>query len=383
MAFPDGVPTLSRGDVTLRAHRPDDAEAVVEQCVDPVSVQWTTAPSPYTKAMADEFIGRSVPSMWDSGHENAFAIECTHPDGRRRFSGTVSLRHEGARRAEIAFGAHPAVRGRGVMSSAVAMLLDWGFAERGLETVLWLANDGNFASRRVAWRSGFTFGGTVRRWLDHRGEYPDAWVGALHRDDPRVPTCDWHDAPRITGERVVLRPLRDEDTPRIVEACSDERTAYWLGFLPSPYREGDAQDFLLRMRTAMAQGTQVQWAVADPSTDELIGNVGFPRMHGGNAEVGYWTHPTARGRRVMTEAVSLALGHAFGDRGGGGLGLQRVFARSAAENTASQQVARANGFVQTGVDRQSERLGDGSYADMVRFDLLRSEWAAAGVFGNV
>ncbi len=90
MRFPDDVPTLTAGDVTLRAHRPDDVDAVVEQCLDPVSVQWTTVPKGYTREMAIEFTGTSVPQMWESDKEFAFAIECTHRDGRRRFGGTVS-----------------------------------------------------------------------------------------------------------------------------------------------------------------------------------------------------------------------------------------------------------------------------------------------------
>nr|MBA3234287.1 GNAT family N-acetyltransferase [Propionibacteriales bacterium] len=239
MRFPDDVPTLTSGDVTLRAHRRQDANTIVEQCVDPVSVQWTTVPHHYTREMALEFVESSIPQMWASGKEQIFAIECTHPDGQRRFGGSLSLRDEGGRRAEVAFGAHPDIRGRGVMTTAVNLLLDWGFAERDLETVLWLGNEGNVGSRRVAWKTGFTFAGTVRRWLDHRGEYPDAWIGSLHRDDPRTPTTPWYDAPHIVGERVVLRAFHDDDGMRIVEGCADPRSLEWLPFLPSPYTLAD------------------------------------------------------------------------------------------------------------------------------------------------
>jgi RimJ/RimL family protein N-acetyltransferase len=71
------------------------------------------------------------------------------------------------------------------MTTAVGLLLDWGFDALDLETVIWLANVGNEGSRRVAAKSGFTFGGTLHRWLPHRGEYVDAWVATLHRGDPR------------------------------------------------------------------------------------------------------------------------------------------------------------------------------------------------------
>ncbi len=376
MLFPDDVPTLTHGDVTLRAHRLDDADAIVEQCVDPVSVQWTTVPVGYTRSMAVEFAGSSVPEMWKSEKEFIFAIECTHPDGRRRFGGSLSLRDEGDRRAELAFGSHPAIRGQGVMTTAVNLLLNWGFKERGLETVIWLANEGNLGSRRVAWKAGFTFAGTARRWLSHRGEHLDAWLATIHKDDPREPTSAWFTPPVLKGERVVLRPLRDSDEARIVEGCSDERAQHWLPMLPSPYTEQDARDYLARVRLGHAEGKQVQWAATDPDSDVMLANVGLPRLHRTSAEIGYWSHPDARGRGVVTEAVSLALGFVFADTAEGGLGMHRAFIKAAAGNEASQHVARANGFTEFGRERLSEKTGDGSYGDMVCLDLLRDEWDA-------
>jgi RimJ/RimL family protein N-acetyltransferase len=191
VTFPDAVPVLRDGDVTLRAHRADDARAVVEQCTDPLSVRWTLVPSPYDLGMARGWIHDTAPAGWRDGSEHLFAIESTHPDGERRFSGSLSLRDMGNLRAEIAFGAHPAVRGKGVMTTAVTLLLEHGFGTLGLETVIWYANVGNVGSRRVAWKTGFTFGGTLHRWLDHRGERTDAWVATRHRDDPAGPVGSW------------------------------------------------------------------------------------------------------------------------------------------------------------------------------------------------
>ncbi len=372
MRFPDDVPTLTSGDVTLRAHRPDDADAIVEQCTDPVSVRWTTVPRGYTRDQAVEFAAKRIPEGWESGSEYAFAIECTHPDGVRRFGGTVSLRDEGARRAELAYGTHPAIRGRGVVTTAVNLLLDWGFDTLNLETVIWLANRGNVASRRVAWKTGFTFGGTLRRWMNHRDEYPDGWTATLHRDDAREPTTGWFDVPVIIGERVRMRPLAESDVPRIVEACRDERSQQWLPMLPAPYEESDARGYLTRVTDAVITGQQMQWAAADPETDALLGNVGLPRMDPHQAEIGYWTHPDARGRGVMSEAVGLVCRHAFIDVEDGGLGLHRLHIKAGDGNTASQHVARANGFTEYGQEHQSWRRRDGTYGDLVLFERLAS-----------
>ncbi len=97
-------------------------------------------------------------------------------------------------------------------------------------------------------------------------------------------------------------------------------------------------------------------------------------MSRGSAEVGYWTHPDARGHGLMTEAVGLLAQHAFASADASGLELHRLFVRIAAANSGSLQVALRNGFVHTGSERRSEILGDGSYTDMVLLDLLRNEW---------
>ncbi|ANH36711.1 Spermidine N(1)-acetyltransferase [Nocardioides dokdonensis FR1436] len=172
--------------VILRAHRPDDAQGSYEQCQDPLSQEWTTVPLPYTREMAHGFVTEMMPGGWSDDSEWGFALDV---DGR--YAGTVSLRNEGDGRAEIAYGSHPWVRGTGAVERALRLLLDWGFAERDLRTVVWWANTGNWASRKVAWRLGFTMEGTVRQYLPHRGELRDAWVATLLAGDPREPRTAW------------------------------------------------------------------------------------------------------------------------------------------------------------------------------------------------
>jgi RimJ/RimL family protein N-acetyltransferase len=366
---------LTDGAVTLRAHDPADVDAVVEQCVDPVSRAWTTVPVPYTREQAVGFVTEVVPAAWARGSW-VFAVEAPDDDGTPRFCGTVELRDEGDGRAEIAYGAHPWARGRGIMTRALELLLSWGFEEVGLRTVIWWANRGNWASRRTAWRLGFTCDGTLERWLPQRGELLDAWVGVLHGDGDRSPRGAWLDVPRIEGERVVLRPYRDDDAPRIVQACSDERTAWWLATMPSPYTRAEAEKYLLDRVELPANGKGVGWAVADPETDAVVASVTlFDLEPGREAEVGFWTHPDVRGRGVMTEACGLAVRHGFTPASRGGLGLRRIVALAAVGNTASRRVIESNGFVRTGTERSGTELRDGSLTDTACYDLLVEEYA--------
>ncbi len=297
-------------------------------------------------------------------------------DGTRRFAGTVSLRDEGHRRAEVAYGSHPWARGRGVMERAMSLLLDWGFDEQGLETVIWWANKGNWASRKLAWRLGFSVDGTVRHWLPQRGELLDAWVGVLLATDKREPRHAWFTVPRISGDKVVLRAHGSEDLPRIAEASGEKRTRHWLADMPNPYTLEEAEKYVANRLELLATGTGLSWAVADPQTDELLANISlFDLKPGQQAEIGYWSHPSARGRGVMTEACGLVVRHAFVPEEDGGMGLRRLRIRSGETNTASRRVIEANGFVAVGRERKATRLGDGSVVDTICYDLLAEEYA--------
>ena len=240
--FPRDVPRLGEGDVVLRAPVPEDVRGVVEQCTDPVSIRWTTVPLHYDPRQAQEFLGSVIGSGWESGEQHVFVVEATRDDGTRGFGGTLGLERLGQGRWEIAFGAHPGVRGRGVMTTAVRLLLDWGFETLDPAVVLWQAHAGNWASRRIAWRAGFRIAdGVLPSWLPQRGELRDAWLGTLAPGEPRGPRTPWLDAVPLSDGAVRLRPVEEEDLPRLVETCDSEEARAHLPFLPSPYTLEDAR----------------------------------------------------------------------------------------------------------------------------------------------
>jgi RimJ/RimL family protein N-acetyltransferase len=360
------APTLTDGHVTIRAHRPEDALGSFQQCQDPSSQRWTTVPVPYSMEDARAFVTEVMPGGWENGMEWGFAIEV---DGR--YGGTISLRPEGHARAEIAYGAHPAIRGAGDVERALRLLLDWGFEEQGLETVIWWANVGNWASRRVAWRLGFSFEGTVRRWLAQRGELRDGWVGTLLRDDPRAPRTTWLENPVVEGDGVRLRPFTEADVPRVVEGIGDPDTQYWLPFLPPDPDEAAGRRYVENVTERLADNHTVTWAFSAAGDDRLLGVVGLYRMNA-EPELGYWTHPDARGHGLTTRAAALGVRYAFET-----LRLDRLAAYASAPNTASRRVLEAVGMRQTGVQRLAVRTGDGTAVDLVGYDVLATEYASS------
>lgn len=352
------APTLTDGVVTLRAHHETDVPRAYEQCQDPLSQAWTTVPVPNSIEDARRFVGEIMPGGWADDSEWGFAIEY---DGR--FGGTISLRNEGNGRAEIAYGSHPDIRGTGAVERALRLLLDWGFETRGLRMVVWWANAGNWPSRRVAHRLGFSFDGTVRQWLPQRGELMDGWVGTLLHDDPREPRSRWLECPVVEGDGLRLRPMTEADVPRIMTAGSDARMHDWLGFMfPSPYTVLHAARVVESAHENRAQGRGVAWAVADEA-DVMVGWVAvFGIQPGVAAELGYWAHPDARGRGFTTRAVALAEAHARDV-----LGVRLLRAGVATDNAASHHVLEVNGFERTGVQRLGTEVR-GERVDLVLYD---------------
>jgi len=238
-------------------------------------------------------------------------------------------------RGELGYWLHPSGRGRGAVAEALDQVIGHAFTATdrgglGLTRIHAGTDLDNTASQSVLRRVGF------RQWGTDRQAYR-----------------------RSSGE------------------LTDGRTRHWLSTLPSPYTDEDAATYLSLCRAHASSGTGLFLAMADPADDRCIGSIAVMNLQGDDrtlGEIGYWTHPDARGRGAMTEAVHRIVRHAFAPVDGGGLGLRRLVLRAAAGNDASQHVAQANGFVRTGVQRHAERLGDGSFDDLVDYDLLATQW---------
>ena len=364
MRFPKDVPVLGDGRVTLRAHSLDDVDLVAEQGRDPEMAAWTTVPDPYVRDDAVEWVGTRVPAGWADGSNLGFAI--AHGGA---YAGSIDLRPRTDVEAEVGFALHPAHRGQGVMRAALKLILDWGFEQRGFRVVTWRANVGNWASRRVAWAAGFHFGPTVPRLLLQRGQVHDAWTGWIGADDTRRPTCRWLDPPVLETGDLRLRAWRDTDANCLVDASNDPRLRRFIPLSPLPRAPEGVRAYLTRVRVVASEGTRLSWCVADRDTDEALGNVAlFEFGPDRSAQVGYWAHPAARGRGVLSRAVRLVADWALAPAPRG-FGMRRLFLLSAVSNTASRRVAEQSGFVHVGTERSAAPVG-GGYDDNAVYDRL-------------
>ncbi|WP_198533319.1 GNAT family N-acetyltransferase [Streptomyces sp. NBC_00370] len=174
----------------------------------------------------------------------------------------------------------------------------------------------------------------------------------------------------ISTERLVLRAFETADLPAHIEMMNDEQVTAWSS-VPHPYTAGDAEEWVRRIapeeRTA---GRGIVFAVTEFLTQRLVGVVQLQetdwRLRA--TEVAYLTAPWARGEGYATESVLAVAQWLFRDQK-----FERIELRTAADNTAAQQVAQKIGCISEGVLRNAwivrTQTEDGGWAD-IRTDLI-------------
>lgn len=365
------IPELTDGVVRLRGHRLEDVPRIVEQCNDPESIRWTTVPLGYDEAMGREWV-ETIHRDWGvEGGNRLWAIEAVADDGTDRaheFLGTIDVRPKGAGIGSIGFGLHPEGRGRHLMAGALRLVTQWWFDQGGVR-MFWQANEGNFASWRVAWACGFTFHGLTPQLLPHRENPVNGWTASIGReDDLSRPAKLWRESVVLEGDGIRLRPWRDDDVDALEPGDSPSH------FMP-PGAEPTAETYdgwRLRRGLNRALGKATNWCISDLASDRALGDVCLIEdgQEEGTVELGYFLLRSGRGRGAATEAGRIALNQAFRPVDEGGLGMRRAVALTVGDNDASAAVLERLGFTEWGREPAFCAREDGSFDDARHWVLL-------------
>lgn len=149
-----------------------------------------------------------------------------------------------------------------------------------------------------------------------------------------------------------LRVATLDDIPAILRICQDPEIQRWTR-VPSPYLEQHAHAFVSLSIAGVEESTDAHLLAVDATTDVVLGAVGLSLTPADLAgEVGYWVAPEARGRGVATRGTRLLCRLGLEDLGLGYVGLE-----AAADNAASNAVARRLGFTFEGTRRSAMIVG--------------------------
>ncbi|MEU3726374.1 GNAT family N-acetyltransferase [Streptomyces sp. NPDC031705] len=174
----------------------------------------------------------------------------------------------------------------------------------------------------------------------------------------------------ISTDRLVLRPFEEDDVTALAEMMNDEHITAWTS-VPHPYTRADAHAWAtVHSHTERTEGRGIVFAVTEFLTQRLVGIVHLRNTNWRTrtSEVGYVTAPWARGEGYASESVLAVAQWLLRDQG-----FERLELRTAADNTASQQVAQKIGCISEGVLRNAwivrTQAADGSWAE-TRTDLI-------------
>lgn len=175
------------------------------------------------------------------------------------------------------------------------------------------------------------------------------------------------DMPVIETERLLLRPIEEEDVSDIFEYYHDTAVMKYLTFLP----HASIDDTLRVVRYYLSyerQGVPQTWAMVHKDHDKVIGHLNFHTIEEDIGEIGYVLHPSYWNQGLMKEALQELVYVGFWH-----IGLRRIEAKAAVEHGRSAALLEKCHFKKEGVLRKYTTLSDGVYHDMILFSLLKED----------
>ncbi|GAA1324140.1 GNAT family N-acetyltransferase [Leucobacter albus] len=166
----------------------------------------------------------------------------------------------------------------------------------------------------------------------------------------------------LTNNHARLRALHFDDAAPYAAGTADPAVREF-GHLPEPeYTPASVRAMIERdAAPGLERGDLAVLAIANAADDAFVGSLVIFDVRADSAEVGFWLHPSARGRGFASSALALAA--EFAQRSG----LSTVTARTAADNAASQRTLESAGF-RAGTT-ETATAPSGKRIDIVHYEL--------------
>jgi Acetyltransferases, including N-acetylases of ribosomal proteins len=170
----------------------------------------------------------------------------------------------------------------------------------------------------------------------------------------------------LTGERVALRPLQEEDAGALFACASDAEVTRFLPWEPAR-SVGAVRGFVGDQIRRRREGDSMAFALLLRETGEMIGSIDLMdlKTEPGRAELGYLLRRSHWGRGLMTEGARLALQFGFET-----LRLRRVVAFADAENWGSRRVLEKAGMTPWGSETRTVKSQKRLY---IRYEIRRRD----------
>lgn len=171
--------------------------------------------------------------------------------------------------------------------------------------------------------------------------------------------------PELKTERLLLRQLIPTDDSRIFQLRSDKEVSKFVN-RPLCKSLDEAQAFINKINTSIANNESLYWVLSTKPTNELIGTIclwNIQKEHS-RAEVGFELLPGFQRKGFMQEALEAVLGYGFNT-----MKLHSFEGVVSPGNSASIKVLEKNNFIREGYFKENI-FYNGSFQDTAIYSLL-------------
>ncbi len=179
---------------------------------------------------------------------------------------------------------------------------------------------------------------------------------------------------RLETKRLILRDWIQTDIDDLVEGLDDLSIAKWLAFVPNPYTQQNAEEWIVHClhNATHANRNSYDFAIELRSEQKVIGGVTLDKISKihGTAGGGIWLNANYQGHGYGTEAFGEKIRFAFED-----LKLRRLENGFFSGNVFSLKMQEKFGYKIEGIKRKAFRcMADGELKDEHITGLLIEEW---------
>ena len=173
----------------------------------------------------------------------------------------------------------------------------------------------------------------------------------------------------LEGERLSVRPYREEDAAALYEAVSESRDHLrtWLPFADKHQNVDESRAWINSVRAQWILRENMNCGIFEAGNGAFLGGIGL-HVHSWTIryfEIGYWLRKSAEGHGYMTEAVQKLTDFALGD-----LLANRVEIKCDERNANSANVARRLGYIYEGRIRNDFEAPNGEPTNTLVFSRI-------------
>jgi len=152
----------------------------------------------------------------------------------------------------------------------------------------------------------------------------------------------------IKSRHFILRPFRKGDEESLTKNINNKKIYRNTFCIPYPYTLKDAREWITKNLKEMKNKKPKEINFVIDINSEVAGSIGFSKIEGHKAEIGYWLAEKYWGRGIMTQAVKLITKFGFEK-----LKLRRIYAHVFFFNKTLMRVLEKASYKFEGILREN------------------------------